>query len=344
MSNLSKLEFVALDITEKNYLSWVLDAEIHLDAKGLGNTIIQENKASNQDKAKAMIFLRHHLHEGLKTEYLTVKDSLELWINLKDRYDHLKLTVLPKTWYEWIYLRLQDFKTVSEYNSAIFKVSSLLKLCGDTITDEDLLEKIFSTFHASNVVLQQQYREKGFKKYSELITCLLVAEQNNTLLMKNHEARPTGSAPFPEVNAVAVYDKSERKQNNYRGRGYSRRHGRGRGRNNYRHYDENKQENNKGSQINPSKGKISMCHRCGMKGHWARICRTPDYFVKLYQASLRKKENNVEAHLTFQNNDDEAGPSNKYNSEAHLAYKDDDFGGLANITHLEVGDFFEDID
>jgi len=57
-----------------------------------------------------------------------------------------------------------------------------------------------------------------------------------------------------------------------------------------------------------------------------------------------KKENNVEARLTFQNNDDEAGPSNKYDSKAHLAYKDDDFEGLTNITHLEVGDFFEDID
>ncbi|XP_075112871.1 uncharacterized protein LOC142182537 [Nicotiana tabacum] len=344
MSNLSKLEFVALDITGKNYLSWVLDAEIHLDAKGLGNTIIQGNEASNQDKAKAMIFLRHHLHEGLKTEYLTVKDPLELWINLKDRYDHLKLTVLPKARYEWIHLRLQDFKTVSEYNSAIFKVSSLLKLCGDTITDEDLLEKTFSTFHASNVVLQQQYREKGFKKYSELITCLLVAEQNNTLLMKNHEARPTGSAPFPEVNAIATYDKFERKQNNYRGRGHGHKRGRGRGRNNYRHYGGNKLENNKGSQINHSKGKASMCHRCGMRGHWARICRTPEHFVKLYQASLKKKENNVEAHLTFQNNNDEAGPSNKYDSKAHPAYKDDDFEGLTNITHLEVGDFFEDID
>ncbi|KAH1063936.1 hypothetical protein J1N35_028923 [Gossypium stocksii] len=33
MSNLAKLEFAALDILGKNYLSWVLDAEIHLDAK-----------------------------------------------------------------------------------------------------------------------------------------------------------------------------------------------------------------------------------------------------------------------------------------------------------------------
>ena len=78
MSNLSKLEFVALDISGKNYLSWVLDAEIRLAAKGLDATITQGNEASSQDKAKAMIFLRHHLDEGLKIEYLTVKDPLEL--------------------------------------------------------------------------------------------------------------------------------------------------------------------------------------------------------------------------------------------------------------------------
>ena len=39
MANLAKLEFLALDIIGKNYLSWVLDAEIHLDAKGLRKTI-----------------------------------------------------------------------------------------------------------------------------------------------------------------------------------------------------------------------------------------------------------------------------------------------------------------
>ena len=66
MANLAKLEFVALDITGKNYLSWILDVEIHLEANALGETIKYGNNASNQDKAKVMIFLRHNLHEGLK--------------------------------------------------------------------------------------------------------------------------------------------------------------------------------------------------------------------------------------------------------------------------------------
>ena len=87
----------------------------------------------------------------------------------------------------------------------MFRITSQLTLCGEKITDEEMLEKTFSTFHASNMLLQQQYRERGFKKYCDLISCLLVAEQNNELLMKNHETRPTGTVPFPEAN-VATYN------------------------------------------------------------------------------------------------------------------------------------------
>ncbi|CAJ2645576.1 unnamed protein product [Trifolium pratense] len=79
MANLSKLEFEALDITGKNYLPWALDVEIHLDAEGNGDTIKEGNNTSAQQKAKAMIFLRHHLHGDLKIEYLTVKDPLDLY-------------------------------------------------------------------------------------------------------------------------------------------------------------------------------------------------------------------------------------------------------------------------
>ncbi|XP_021854803.1 uncharacterized protein [Spinacia oleracea] len=235
MSNLTKLEFAALDITGKNYLSWVLDAEIHLDAKDLGDTIKEGNKATSQNKAKAMIFLRHHLHEGLKIEYLTIKDPQVLWSNLKERYDHQKTVILPKARYDWLHLRLQDFKSVSEYNSAMFRITSQLKLCGEKITDAEMLEKTYSTFHLNNIVLQTQYREKGFKKYSEPISCLLVVEKNNEVLLKNHESRPTGSTPFPEANVTSHNGKEKYHANNSgrgrgqgRGRGY--RYGRGRGR------------------------------------------------------------------------------------------------------------------
>ena len=59
-------------------------------------------------------------------------------------------------------------------------------LCEEKVIEEDMLEKKFTTFHALNVLLQQQYQENRFKKYFELISCILVVEQNNELLMRNH--------------------------------------------------------------------------------------------------------------------------------------------------------------
>ncbi|XP_061993783.1 uncharacterized protein LOC133711696 [Rosa rugosa] len=160
MTNLEKLDFVALDISGKNYQSWALDAEIHLEAQNLGPTIKEGNSASPQNKAKAMIFLRHHLHQGLKDEYLTIKDPLELWTGLADRFAHQKTVVLPRARYEWPHLRLQYYSSVIDYNSAMFRITSQMNLCGETVTQAMMLEKTFSTFHASNMVLQKQYRER----------------------------------------------------------------------------------------------------------------------------------------------------------------------------------------
>ena len=63
MSNLMKVEFTALNNFGNNYLSWILDAKIHLEAMNLKETIKEENNMSLQDhaKAKVMIFIRHHL-------------------------------------------------------------------------------------------------------------------------------------------------------------------------------------------------------------------------------------------------------------------------------------------
>ena len=79
---------MALYITEKNYLSWIFDAEIHLEAMSLGAVIKEGNQASLYDRVKALIFLRHHLHEDLKGKYLTIEDPLTLWNELKGRYGH----------------------------------------------------------------------------------------------------------------------------------------------------------------------------------------------------------------------------------------------------------------
>ncbi|XP_076935596.1 uncharacterized protein LOC143602330 [Bidens hawaiensis] len=349
MTNLVKLEFLALDITGKNYLSWVLDAEIHLDANNLGDTIKQGNKSTIPDKAKAMIFLRHHIHEALKTEYLTIKDPLVLWTNLKERYDQKKTVILPRALYEWIHLRLQDFKSITEYNSAMFRITSQLILCGENITDKEMLEKTFSTFHASNMLLQQQYRERGFTKYSELISCLFVAKQNNELLMKNHETRPVGTAPFPEAN-VATYNGQSGNRGRSRGRDYQRGRGHGRNRGNhhgvqFRNPKAHQKWHGNEKKSNDEKGKKkcettpNACHRCGSNNHWARACRTPKHLVEIYQQSIKGKGKEIETHFTYDDGSvDTSGGQKDLNEDTHM-----DVGDFTNdATKLDYDDFLAD--
>ena len=163
MTNLAKLEFAALKFFGNNYLPWIVDMKIHLSAMGLAETIVEGNSASAQDKTKSIMIIRHHIQEEIKNEYLTIENSLELWNNLKERYDHQRAMVLPKAQYDWLHLRFQDFKSVSDYNSAMFKIASRLKLCGEVISKESMIEKTLSTFHASHLLLQEMYRLKDFK-------------------------------------------------------------------------------------------------------------------------------------------------------------------------------------
>ena len=132
-----------------------------------------------------------------------------------------------------------------------------------------------------------------------------MAEQHNELLMKNHQSCVIGTEPFPEVNAISS-------QTNGHG------HSRGRGRNSRYHGTHGNNSTHKGktsmhhkkwnnteakqdekhAQNTPSKSHENTCHRCGIKGHWSRTCRTAKHLLDLYQASLKKIEKNIEMNFT----------------------------------------------
>ncbi|XP_068309662.1 uncharacterized protein [Pyrus communis] len=202
MSNLNKLDFTALEVSRRNYLKWVQDVKLHLTTKNLRLTIEEktDNPIGEAEKATVMVFIQRHIHDALQTEYLAEEDPYALWIVLADNFDHQNDIFLPEARHNWQHLCFQDFKSVNEYNYDVCRIRSLLKFCNETLTEEDLLEKTYSTFYASNIVLQQQYRAQKFTKFSNLIFVLLLAEKQNQLLMKNHQARPTRATVVPEAH------------------------------------------------------------------------------------------------------------------------------------------------
>jgi hypothetical protein len=164
-----------------------------------------------------------------------------------------------------------------------------------------------------------------------LISCLLVAEQNNELLMKNHQSRPTSSSPFSEANATSFPEANATsfKENRGRGRGRCPKRGRERGHNNiwrreshnFKSNDNNIGRYEKKKNSTSSKKFENSCYRCSMINHWSCTCRTPKHLVKLYQASIKKKGKEVE-----------------------INFIENESSGLLMDTHLDVSDFFENVD
>ena len=130
MSNLTKSNLWHLTFWERTFYLEALMLKYILMQWILKLRSKKEIKHPCRIPQKHWFFLLHHLYEGLKNEYLTVKDPFTLWSNLKEIYDYQKTMSLPKARYHWMHLRLQDFKTFSEYNSAFFKINFELKLCG----------------------------------------------------------------------------------------------------------------------------------------------------------------------------------------------------------------------
>ncbi|XP_024172152.1 uncharacterized protein LOC112178194 [Rosa chinensis] len=237
MSNLNKLDFIALEVSGRNYLKWTQDVKLHLTANKMRSTINADNIAPEDMKARAMIFIRKHMEEALEVEYLAEEDP---------------------------------------------RIRSLLKFCGEELTEADLLEKTFSTFPPSCMVLQQQYRERNFARFSELVTVLLLNEKNNDLLLRNDQARPTSTraVPLPEANVIAHRENNCARRNWGRGRGRRPerpRHGRRNGPRNAP-YDRDHQ----------------VCILLSILiDHWSRTCRATNEEIGEYYARRGTREANL---------------------------------------------------
>lgn len=300
MASLTNKDFPELAADGHNYLTWAMDAKIVLQARECIQTINEpdaQNPITDAVKYRTLFFLRHHLHPDLKNEYIMEENPKALWDALKERYDQQKAIILPEARREWSMLRLLDFKSVAEYNSAVHRICSKLRFCDQTVTDVEKIEKTLSTFLPENRILQQQYRNHKYTKYSDLIYDLLQAEKHDELLTKNHQMRPVGAAPLPEVHF-----NSQKNQKKFGGKKFKK---------NFKRQwnNKNKHQQDKGSnkgkgtfKKNFQKDKSQVCQRCGCHNHITKKCHTAKHLVELYQKSSGKQSygNKYEAHFTTQ--------------------------------------------
>ena len=162
-SRLQPLVFPPLEVTGSNYLEWAVDAKTFWIAEELDDAIQPTPQGPTAPGlpasvlAKALQALRRHLDTSLHREYIQVEHSAELWAQLQARFLHEKTIFLPQARHDWMSLRVMDFPDISSFNFELHRIVAQLSLCGEVVSDPELITKTLSTFPVVAAVLAQQY-------------------------------------------------------------------------------------------------------------------------------------------------------------------------------------------
>ncbi|XP_062019145.1 uncharacterized protein LOC133735731 [Rosa rugosa] len=335
MSNEPRLDFSMLDSTGSDYHSWVTDVENHLTSKEIlpiiqaPNPDLMFNRTSTKH-AQAVILMRRHMDKALRLEYMSIKDARELWVALEERFGNVQDSLLPDLKVQWNNLRFADFKSVAEYNSEALRLQSMLRFCGQPVTEQELIEKTLSTFPVSAIVVSKQYRTEvnagRITRFHQLINIISVAEKHDNILVRNYNSMPIGTKSVHEANYNAP--KGGRKERNPMNKGYEGRMGpynrpnqegnrkfgvdtRGgnatRGRGGRGIPSRNGGAMGRGGGTNPPRERPQRaqrapqlkggnhndeCHRCGSIEHWFKQCKASEALAERYRAyrDLREQE------------------------------------------------------
>ncbi|KAL0675214.1 hypothetical protein Bca4012_003195 [Brassica carinata] len=180
MSSFIPSDYKALDLSGDNYLDWAINTSAVLKSRGLGKCIKYGNDTLACERHRAIMIMRHHLCEDLRDEFGYVNDPHNLWSFLNSRFCEPLLHESKK---KWEALKFQDYESVDNYHSDLMRITYSLRLCGELVTNEDLLNKTRDTFHSEEVLLSHQ--AKGFTTYYDLFSYLLDIEQKKQKMMDN---------------------------------------------------------------------------------------------------------------------------------------------------------------
>jgi hypothetical protein len=123
-------EFEELILDGHNYATWVMNVKISLTLCGMYEAIVLPAERIvpllELYKYNALYIVRNHIHPNLKSEYVMEEESSTLWTALQPRYEQQKVMILPGANHDWTMLRLQDFKSIGEYNHVVHKICTRL--------------------------------------------------------------------------------------------------------------------------------------------------------------------------------------------------------------------------
>ncbi len=159
--------------------------------------------------------------------------------------------------------------------------------CGDTITEKQKIQKTLSTFNPQNYAISTELEMKGYENFDTLVSVLLRQEKHLNLIQKNYDVR------LKSNEANGTDNKGKEPESHYTSSQTNKRK-RSDKRPLKKFNKRNKKPQRNKRNIPYRTNSSNTCNACGMKGHWAKSCRTSQFHQNLYQQSKTKlkKRNN----------------------------------------------------
>ena len=332
---MQSLLFEPLNASGSNFTEWINDVKVFLQAENIAQAISkdeipEEAQLPASTKWHTLMVLRRHLDHTLRIQYLHIENPAELWAKLQARFDHQQPLYLPQARSDWTNLRVLDFPNFSAYDEELHRILSQLRMCGQVISESELIEKTFSTFSPATAILSQQYRNMKYKNYSILMSHLLLAEKQHQILLRNAESRPAREIH----NTIAMIEDAEPKESTKQTGAITLTGGDGPRR--WDHADDHHAEVNvaeasrrppRGSLRKPNsswhrlpatwnqnktnnypprndqhKHVYDNCHKCGKKCHFAKKCKASQYLIDMYR-ELQQLRNMPRQNYSFKATD-----------------------------------------
>jgi hypothetical protein len=154
-------EFKKFALNEHNYPTWAIDVKISLALRGMYEAITPPGERQQEllptHQCNVLYIIRNHIHLDLKSEYVLEEEPSALWAALQNHYEQQKVVILLEANHDWVHLRLQDYKSIEDYNHDVHKICAKLRFCENKYFDEEKIEKTLSTMLPSDKILKHQY-------------------------------------------------------------------------------------------------------------------------------------------------------------------------------------------
>jgi hypothetical protein len=120
-------EFEELALDGHNYPTWTMDVKISWTFRGMFEAIIppanRQQELPPTHQYNALYIIRYHIHPDLKLEYVLEEELSVLWHALQNHYEQQKAVI------HWVHVRLQDYKSIGDYNHVVHKICAKLQFC-----------------------------------------------------------------------------------------------------------------------------------------------------------------------------------------------------------------------